>query len=357
MWLNANRMHALLRVSVFAALIAISYCHQPLPANNASRSVDVYTIDLDQPPSERWVALARQFQAQLSEVVKWVKTKIPRLALPVFELIGDYLEKHLPASYAAEIKSIAAATGHTPAELFILNTYYDVMTSCTSIVAAHSNGTVFHGRNLDYGIPGLQNITADILFTKGGKLLYRGTTYVGYVGLLTGLRPGAFSVSIDARHTKNGTVWDNAAEAFLKGGHSIGLFLRDLLETQASFQDALPIVQSVHLDAPSYIIMGGTNGQGAIVTRERSSAVDTWKLDSGLGRWFLVETNDDHWEVPDDIRRDAANGHMNATTPDKVSQQFMSGVMSAYPNLNSETTYTTIMNVDGGVYYSKTHNL
>jgi len=354
-----SRTAMLRQLILVAALVASSYCYLPSPAhaNNISRSVDVYTVDLDQPPSERWIPLAQQFQAQVSEVVKWVKTQIPRLALPVLEIIGNNLEKHLPASYAAEIKSIADAIGHTPAELWLMNVYYDIKTSCTSIVAAHSNGTVFHGRNLDYGIPGLQNITADILFTKGGSLLYRGTTYVGYVGLLTGVRPGAFSVSLNERDTKNGTVWNNAAEAFLKGGHSIGLFLRDLLETQASFEDALPIAQSAHLDAPSYIIMGGGNGQGAIVTRERNSAVDTWRLDPQVGRWFVVQTNDDHWEAPDDIRREAANRHMNATTPDDLSQEFMFGVMSSYPNLNYETTYTTVMDVGGGVYYSRTRNL
>ena len=368
----------------------------PQPANNNSKAVPTYTINLDLPADERWAKVAAVFAPQIKAVVAVVKARIPKLALPLLEPIGDDLEAYLPAPYAAEVASIAAIAGVTPAELFLMNVYYDVTTACTSIVAAHANGTVFHGRNLDYGIPGLQGLTADVVFEAGGAVAYRGTTYVGYVGLLTGLRPGAFSVSIDERDTPGGKVWENAAEAFLKGGHSIGLFLRTLLQDHTTLDEAIGVVQSAHLDAvrttpiryllalsrsssypplllylylfptqltpplvatqPAYIIMGGTGGQGAIVTRERESTADTWMIDAAAGRWFLVETNDDHWEPPQDIRRDAANKHMNATTPAALTQGFMFGVQSAFPNLNAETTYTTVMSVDGGVYYTVTRN-
>ena len=56
-------------------------------------------------------------------------------------------------------------------------------------VTSHS-GTILHVRNLDYGIPDLQNVTVNVDFTQKGSVVYRGTTFVGYVGLLTGVRPG-----------------------------------------------------------------------------------------------------------------------------------------------------------------------
>ncbi len=73
------------------------------------------------------------------------------------------------------------------------------------------DGSFYHGRNLDYGVPGLQNIAVNVNFTSKGQTVYQGTTYAGYVGLLTGMKPGAFSLSIDERDTRNGTVWDNGA--------------------------------------------------------------------------------------------------------------------------------------------------
>ena len=52
---------------------------------------------------------------------------------------------------------------------------YDISTACTSIVARSNDGMIFHGRNLDYGIPGLQNITLQVEFVYGDELAYKGT--------------------------------------------------------------------------------------------------------------------------------------------------------------------------------------
>jgi hypothetical protein len=65
--------------------------------------------------------------------------------------------------------------------------------------------------------------------------VYHGVTYAGYVGLLTGMKPGAFAVSVDERDT-NGTIIDNALEALLLGGRSIGMTLRNLLGSDVDFE-------------------------------------------------------------------------------------------------------------------------
>jgi hypothetical protein len=43
------------------------------------------------------------------------------------------------------------------------------------------------------------------------------------------------------------------------------------------------------------------------LTRNREYARDVWYIDVNDGRWFEVETNDDHWRAPDDHRRGVAN--------------------------------------------------
>lgn len=43
---------------------------------------------------------------------------------------------------------------------------------CTSIVAQDKNGTVYHGRNLDYPHEVLRNLTVDINFIKNGEVQY-----------------------------------------------------------------------------------------------------------------------------------------------------------------------------------------
>lgn len=45
-----------------------------------------------------------------------------------------------------------------------------VLRFCTSIVAQDKNGTVYHGRNLDYPHPALRNMTLNAVFLRKGKV-------------------------------------------------------------------------------------------------------------------------------------------------------------------------------------------
>lgn len=60
----------------------------------------------------------------------------------------------------------------------------------------------------------------------------RGTSYVGYVGLLTGMKPGAFSISLDQRDS--GTLLENFLELLLVPNTMAACFLiRDTLQKQS----------------------------------------------------------------------------------------------------------------------------
>jgi N-acylethanolamine-hydrolysing acid amidase len=54
-----------------------------------------------------------------------------------------------------------------------MNLFYDLTSACTSIVAQTHNGSIIHGRNLDYSLPNLQNITLKVNFTSRGQLVYQ----------------------------------------------------------------------------------------------------------------------------------------------------------------------------------------
>ena len=45
----------------------------------------------------------------------------------------------------------------------------------------------------------LKNITVYVDFTRNGTVIYSGITFALYNGVLTGQRPGAYSVSLNAR--------------------------------------------------------------------------------------------------------------------------------------------------------------
>jgi hypothetical protein len=51
------------------------------------------------------------------------------------------------------------------------------------------------------------DMIVDIEVVRGGEVIYRHAGIAGLVGVLTGMKPGAFSVSINERD--RGTIWDN----------------------------------------------------------------------------------------------------------------------------------------------------
>jgi len=182
------------------------------------------------------------------------------------------------------------------------------------------------------------------VFTCGGKVFELAlpadiTSAVLSTGLLTGMRPGAYSVSLNERDV--GFILDNLAEALMVPGTTIAaLLIRSTLDTEPTFMGALQSLSDTSTPAPSYITLGGVNsGEAAVITRDHGGAADVWTLDNG--QWFLVETNYDHWQPDGDGRQTTAIAEMNKCGV--ASQACLFKVLSKANVLNSETTYTTIM--------------
>ena len=62
-------------------------------------------------------------------------------------------------------------------------------------------------------------------------------------------------------------------------------------------------------------------------------------------RWYLVETNYDHWKEPPahDDRRHPAIKALEAIGIAKITPETLYQALSTKPVLNEDTTYTTIM--------------
>ena len=309
------------------------------------RNVKTYNINLDTAAEYRWNEVIDDFGEYLPELISALKQYMPAEVLPLLTVFGDAVDTYLPEPYATEILGIGQRSKVPVGDVAVLNVLYDMLAGCTSIVAEDETGRIYHGRNLDYGLTQLlQNITLIANFQRGGKTIYTGTTYAGYVGLLTGQRPLQFSISLDQRNA--GKHWMNVATALLAKNASIVSFLiRDILENEQDYEDAYDVLTHATFIAPSYIIIAGVkSGQGAVITRDRIDTRDSWKLDPP-NQWFLVETNYDHWLPPPsgDDRRDPAIQHMNQIGRSKITLDTLYSVLTTPPVLNNSTTYTTLM--------------
>lgn len=319
-----------------------------------------YTINLDLPPEERWNEVVADFKDELKILIKTVYQMVPSSVGKLLELAtGEFIEKIFPRPYGAEMVGIANRLGVAPAEVLIANIVYELTAygrgqanamACTSIVAQAKNGTIYHGRNLDYGggsplTAMLRNVTIIVDFQENGQTVYMGTTYVGYIGLITGKRPGKFTISLNQRN--QGSWWMNALEALVAGTHGVvALLIRSTLaDPYLTFPLAVETLSKSPVIAPCYIIVGGVSpNEGAVITRGRAEAYDIWRLGTNH-TWYLVETNYDHWGPPpsSDDRRDPAINQMNQMHQNNLSLSGLFGVLSTPPVLNAETTYTTVM--------------
>ena len=342
-------MYLKLLVALLLLGVAASYSNKLAPR---------FAVNLDLPPKQRWENIIEIYQDDISYFLQEVKKIVPSVALDLLGPVGEKVNTAIPYPYNYELIGVAETLkGINIGEVILVNTLYEITSfshgskkskACTSIVAERLNGTIYHGRNLDYSLGGiLRNLTITVDFQRGGKTAYIGTTYAGYVGLLTGQKPHGYTISLDERD--RGMAWMNALEALANGGNGIAAFhIRDALDNEDfDFEKALNFLAYKPLIAPCYIIIGGTKpGEGVVITRDRIAALDLWRIDANKGRWYLVETNYDHWEAPPDSdnRRDPAIKYMNElANSSTVGSQDIFQVLSRPPVLNDHTTYTVVM--------------
>lgn len=334
-----------------------------------------YTIDLDLPPHQRWTALITDKKKDLDNMIQAIRD-LAKAFVPsgrLIELVDITLPlmvNTLPNPFRDEIKGIAADSGIPLGEVTLFNIFYEVFTVCTSVVAEDSKGNLVHGRNLDFGLflgwdiknkswivsEKLKPLVVNLDFRRDNQTVFKSTNFAGYVGMLTGLRPNLFSLTMNERFSLDGG-YIGIFEWILgqRDGMWMSFLTRSVLENATSYEDAKYLLAQTKLLAPAYFILGGNqSGQGCIITRSRVQSLDLFEINLKLGRWYVLETNYDHWEDPFflDDRRTPAMKCMNQTTQNNISIKTLYDVLSTKPMLNKLTTYTTLMQVSEGTLES-----
>ena len=346
--------------------------------NDICDQIDVipphFTINLDMSPRERWQHVVKDREQVLQKLSRDFQTilrqqfneTVGKLHKPLLRPLC-YM-KPLQKTYAEELAGIATLTnkyGLSYGDLVLLNTALDYLTKCTSLVASTTEGQI-HGRTLDWDIPLLKQLTIMVTFKKNGSVLYKGVTFVGCVGLLTGLRGGQFSISYNFRKPlqREWRLFCNAWKCYMNR-MNISFLLRNVVATCETYEKAFRKIEDEYgpsLATSGYVILGGVRiWQGAIfaVGKESYKEVQTSKV--------LVQTNHD-------VSMEKAGGKVNnewakddpillSTMERKTSvKQALSGlstinraqvedVLRRPPVTNAMTIFRCVMKpVDGELY-------
>ncbi|KAL8578828.1 hypothetical protein ACOMHN_022121 [Nucella lapillus] len=244
----------------------------------------------------------------------------------------------------SSLNGAAQYWGMNVGDMILMNIIYDVSAYCTSIVAQDGNRTIWHARNLDYDTTDLlRNLTINVNFRRGNKTVYTAVTYAGYVGVLTGQRSQAFTVSVDQRGSKKrrlGPWWANELTAILdKSSSFVSFLIRQALEESDTFSDACTKLSTTVTHAPVYIIVGGVHqGEGVVITRDREGALDRYYLDPlQASKGGVLQTNYDRWvpAPPSDAKRRAvAHAEMDKLGSATVNATALYNVLSTDPVMN-----------------------
>jgi len=353
---------------VSAVCMDLGFCEIPFTPYPDPEDVPTVVVNLDLAPKQRWVKICANplYQQTAQFLVNTVEALLSSFGSGyILNEIGLMLnEYYFPQELAQEIQGCAGSLGIPVGWASLFNLGYEVSDACTSIVAQNTDGNIIHARNLDFWAgmgftDSLKDMTFIADYQTGGKTLFKTTGFAGYVGALSGIKPGAFSVTINTRFYKQG-LWEMFYEiiaALEESNSSLVSFLtREVLATRNNFNAALNDLSNTELIADVYYTVAGTkSGEGAVISRNRFNATDVWKLNPP-SQWYVVQTNYDHWEQPPwfDNRVVPAENALNAIGQAHLTMSGLFDVLSTKPVFNIQTTYSILAVPQNSTYMSWT---
>ncbi|XP_071495134.1 acid ceramidase-like [Diadema antillarum] len=330
--------------------------------------VDTFVLNLDLEPEDRWTELvkpkAREIDTAIQDIIDILGLVVNvSEASGIIDEVFGLVEHTLKEPYGREMQGIADATGISIGRIVFLNLFYEVESFCTAIVAEDKGGNIYHARNMDPGIllgwdiknktwsvkEAVMGLIANVEYQRGGVTVARGVHYAGYVGMLTGMKPGVISMNMNARHLYGQSGFMNFIRWIFgkRSGHWTGFVLREAVVMATDFNRTVQFLTSVELLVSSYIIVGGTRpGEGVIISRAEGKKCDAIEpMELSKDGWFVMKTNYDTWKAPPfyDNRRIFANKCLRNMTQANVGFAGIYNVMSTKPVLNLATAYTTLI--------------
>lgn len=197
-------------------------------SSNGGDVPPIYTIDLSLPPAQRYVEVAQAFKPEIQGLThlfdEVVESIVPGgISVNTIRRVAKlFLRRLYDREQTEELRGISQATGVEMYLLVCFNTLLDLFMGCSSggvrTNCADGEIRMLHFRTLDWGMDALRKVVVQLEFVDRphGRMLGRSITYVGFVGVLTGLRASSrakegLSLSLNFRpcHNNSKSRWAN----------------------------------------------------------------------------------------------------------------------------------------------------
>ncbi|KAF2646865.1 hypothetical protein P280DRAFT_465014 [Massarina eburnea CBS 473.64] len=185
------------------------------------KRLPVYTIDLSLPPENRYVEVAAKHQTDLKRLTSTLDELLEQLRIPkkMFHVLAwIFLRRLYSEEHTRELRGIQETIGLPMYLLIAYNVLLDLLMGCTSggilvnDTCTMRKPRMMHFRTLDWEMPELRDLLAVFKFVDkpGGEVIATTVGYVGFVGVLTGVRKN-LSLSLNFRpyHNDDTSKWAN----------------------------------------------------------------------------------------------------------------------------------------------------
>jgi len=328
-------------------------------------AVPEFTVNLDEAPEDRWREVTMYYlnSGMIHSMKANMESKLAghKLTEEQHNLVLEWTElamNNAPDEYKREAEGIAKIQNEF--DPWLNSTALDIIggalgyeanypTFCSGLLTATSNGTVIHTRNLDYPLSfmhqgrmiGWQELTVNVVFTRGGKPLYTSVTWPGMLGIHTAMRFDGWAFQQNTRRTGNDMQLDLAAGQ--KGALGFTFFARQLMEEVADFEIAVQRLKEANFMAAHYFILSGNKPwQGAVLSIDRMALSNPKVVRLNQNNWHIIQTNDDQDGPAYDSRRPWEENRLKTLTQDIVSPSWAFNEMRQEPLFNKGTVFTWI---------------
>ena len=251
--------------------------------------------------------------------------------------------------YYRELTALADILGIPFYKMVMIQYGYEFFSSCTSAVVKNVNNDTIHLRTMDWNDNSLRPLTIQLKVMKNNSIIADTTTWAGFIGFMTIVKPNICSISVNHRLNDyvepHRNLW-----GMLAGRLTISYLIREAVLDNDNYDDIVKMLKVTPLSAPCYITIGCVNFENSMILVRDRNDCHTHYMDVTQG--YLVQTNID----PDDkresmnrnksIERKNVFGHRVYPNLPTSAYKYKANLMRLflqYPIIKFNTIYANVM--------------
>lgn len=289
-------------------------------------AIPVINVELDHEPHDRWSGLREHRDAARDMVALYLDD------LGGLEEFGDLLEAYVAGlvepELRAELEAVAGILGVAVAEVALVNLYYDaikVVVGCTAFAVDTPQGPI-HARNLDWMSRDgtLERHTVVNRYLRRGEHVFSTVGWPGYIGALSGVAPGRFSITLNAVLSDDPAIF----------APPVSFLIRRVLEGTGDFATAVKTLSETEIACDCLLmVVGVQRGEFVVVERTPTRSAQR-RTDGGV----LVVTND--YRSLAETGSGDGSGDLLSTSCGRFDRA--SSLVARYESLNPESCFAVL---------------